>query len=749
MKPAEILTGTIHINPRGFGFFTPEKIAGQAPAGREADIFVPPVATLGAMNGDTVEIRLRPSRRDGDDRPEGEVVRIVQRGTITVIGEFQRDARGDGRVISDDRRNRTELYIPADAALEARDHDVVVTEVVSYPDGRPGSRLTGRVLSVLGQKGAPGVDMLAVFAKFGLPHHFPEAVLAEADVIDERIDPAELARRRDLRDQMIITIDGPDAKDLDDAVSVRSMEGGGFRLGVHIADVSHYVREDSGLDAEALRRATSVYLIDTVVPMLPQRLSNHLCSLNPNTDKLTLSCEMSIDARGKVVDHEIFESVIRSTERMTYGDVAAIIDDQTTPLADRYRALVPMLMAMAELHAIIERRRQNRGALDFDFPESEFSLAADGKPIDIQPAERTVSNRLIESFMVVCNETVAEHFQKARVPFVYRVHEPPDPAKLLVFDQMAGRFGMGLSLTDRVTPKDLQVLLARLEGQPLGPVLSRLLLRSLMQARYDPQNLGHFGLAAPFYCHFTSPIRRYPDLQDHRIIKAVLRDRRAAERFRALVADVSIQSSECERLADSAERDVEDMRKAQYMLNRIGEEYEGVVAGVVGFGFFVALPNTVDGLVHISTLPAGYVYDEAYMALFHPSGLPAIRLGDAVRIRVRDAHVDDREIDFELVRPKLNTETAPVRKTNDSPPQPFVVPSERRRKTRSDPRRAFREGSARPSRPGGSSRKESLQAKARSNPPTGRTGGPARTEDPAAPSARAGHPAGKQNRKRR
>lgn len=638
-------TGRIQLHQRGFGFLIQEKVPGEKAV---PDVFIPPDKTKYAMNGDTVLVKVDTANFPAGGKQEGEVVKIVSRNTTTVIGVYQENPNF-GFVLPEDKKIRDDIFIPKGDNLNAKNNDVVVCELTKFPGADKSAQ--GKIISVLGRKGDPGVDMLTVLAKYNLPQEFPQKVLDFVEVIPRGIPQSEMARRRDLRSEVIVTIDGADAKDLDDAVTVTKLGNGNYKLGVHIADVTHYVKENNVLDEEALKRATSVYLLDLVIPMLPQKLSNDLCSLNPNTDKLTLSCEMEIDQHGTVKHSDIFESVIRTTERMTYDDVNAILEQQDEALTEKYKAIVPMFKEMEELFQILRQKRHVRGAIDFDFTESYIELNEKGEPVDVRPFVRGVANRIIEEFMLAANECVAETYFWQKIPFVYRIHEDPDPEKLETFSEMATLMGVPIRLGRDIEPKDLQKVLERVKGTDAEHVLSKLLLRSMMQAKYSPNNLGHFGLAAKYYCHFTSPIRRYPDLQIHRLIKKQLNgelEGKQLERYHAVVAKASEISSEMERVAEQAEREVDDMKKAQYMHAHLGEEFEGVVSSVTNFGFFVELPNTIEGLVHINTLPQDVQYDEKRMILTSEH-YGTLQLGQKVRVQVASVDIDNREINFQYL----------------------------------------------------------------------------------------------------
>ncbi|HET7658723.1 MAG TPA: ribonuclease R, partial [Bacillales bacterium] len=516
----------------------------------------------------------------------------------------------------------------------------------------------GEVEQILGHKNDPGVDILSIIYKNGLPQAFPDEVMEEANAAPDQIDPSEIEGRRDLRGETIVTIDGADAKDLDDAVNVVELGNGNYKLGVHIADVSHYVKEGSALDQEAYERGTSVYLVDRVIPMIPHRLSNGICSLNPQVDRLTLSCEMEITPKGDVVNHEIFQSVIRTTERMTYTDVRKILLSEDDEVLDRYRDLVPFFNTMGKLANILTEKRRQRGAIDFDFTEAKVEVDEKGHPTNVVTRERSVAERLIEEFMLAANETVAEHFHWLDVPFLYRIHEDPKSEKLETFFKFITNFGFVVKGSpDSIHPGAMQELLETVSGEPEEAVISKVMLRSMQQAKYHHQSLGHFGLATEFYTHFTSPIRRYPDLIVHRLIRTYLIEKKADEStqksWEKKLPDIAKHTSEMERRAVDAERETDDLKKAEFMQDKIGEEYEGIVSGVTNFGLFIELPNTIEGLVHISYLTDDYYhYEENQYALIGERTGNVFRIGDDVKIRVMKVDLDERTIDFELVQMK-------------------------------------------------------------------------------------------------
>lgn len=641
-----LLRGKFIGHAKGFGFVAPD-IEGMD------DIFIPPHEVHGAMNGDIVLVRvLKETGGTHGDRREGTVTKVVERAKTSFVGTFQAN-RGFGFVVLDDKKLPMDIFIAKEDTLGAVDGHKVVVEIATWPDELKSA--TGFVTKILGHKNDPGIDILSIIYKHGIPPEFPKEVIEAAQAVPDQIAEDELAGRRDLRNETIVTIDGADAKDLDDAVTVTKNEDGTYKLGVHIADVSHYVTKDSALDLEARDRGTSVYLTDRVIPMIPHRLSNGICSLNPQVDRLTLSCEMIIDESGQVLKHEIFESVIKTTERMTYSDVYKILEEKDEALIERYQPLVPMFELMAELANILRQKRMNRGAIDFDFKESKVLVNEDGWPTDIVLRERTVAERLIEEFMLAANETVAEHFHWMNVPFIYRIHEDPKPEKLQRFFEFVTTFGLVIKGTgNSVHPKALQEILHSIEGLPEEPVISTMLLRSLQQARYYPESLGHFGLSTEFYTHFTSPIRRYPDLIVHRLIRTYLVNKDTSSETLAywnnVMAELADHSSEMERRAVDAERDTDALKKAQFMSDKIGEEFEGIVSSITNFGMFIELPNTVEGLVHISNMTDDYYhFDDRQMIMIGEHTNRQFRIGDGVRVRVTNVVIEESSIDFEIV----------------------------------------------------------------------------------------------------
>ena len=639
-----VYTGKIDVNKRGFGFV----FRGEG----KGDIFVPENAMKDAMNGDKVQVKVL-RETAGTKRAEGEILQIIERNNAKIIGVYE-ESKAFGFVIPEDTKIKHDIFIGKKNRNFAENGDVVVVEITKWPE--KGRNPEGLITEILGKKGDKGVDILTVVKKFNLPEEFPPNVLSYTDKISEVIEEKEIARRKDLRGDMIMTIDGADAKDLDDAVSVIKLDNGNYKLSVHIADVTHYVTEGSPIDTEAFKRATSVYLLDLVIPMLPKKLSNNLCSLNPFEPKLTLSCDMVIDAQGMVVEHEIYESIIESKLRATYEAVTQVLQGEMNEELEKYRPFIPMLKHMEELQMILEKKRVKRGAIEFDFPESKITLDKLGKPIKVSLYPREISNRIIEEFMLACNETVSEHMFWTHVPFIYRIHEEPDEEKLKAFTEFSFNLGYPVKLFAGVQPKLLQEILEKVKGQPAEPVLSKLLLRSMVQARYAPENVGHFGLAATYYSHFTSPIRRYPDLQIHRIIKEFLNgklDDKRARQLIPIVSEASKQASEMERVAVDAERELDALKKAEYMAGHIGETFEGIISSVTNFGLFVELPNTIEGLIHITSLYDDYyAYDDRYMTLIGERTGKKFTLGEKINVLVSNVNLDSREIFFEISTPE-------------------------------------------------------------------------------------------------
>lgn len=629
-------------HPKGFGFVEIE--------GQDEDIFIPESDTGTAMHQDKVRVIIRDGQKEGK-RKEGVVVKVLERGMPEIVGTYQLN-RDFGFVISDNPKFSKDIFIPRKEAAGIKNGDKVIAVITDY--GSKNKNPEGKIKENLGNIRTPGTDILAIVKSFGIPNEFPEKVMKQAQRVPDHVLDADRDGRLDLRYLQTVTIDGEDAKDLDDAISL-TKEGDIYHLGVHIADVSNYVQYNSALDKEALKRGTSVYLADRVVPMLPERLSNGICSLNQGEDRLALSCLMDINEKGKVVSHQIAETVINVDERMCYTDVKNILEDTDEEAKKRYEALIPMFFMMKELSGILRNSRHHRGSIDFDFPESKIILNAAGKAIDVKPYEANVATRIIEDFMLMANETVAREYCTEEIPFVYRTHDNPDPEKVESLLTLLHNQGVKIQKAkEEITPKEIQQIIEGIEGLPNEAMISRLVLRSMKQAKYTTECSGHFGLAAKYYCHFTSPIRRYPDLQIHRIIKDNLRGRLMregrTEHYAEILDEVARQSSVCERRADEAERESDKLKKAEYMSYHLGEEFEGIISGVTGWGLYVELPNTVEGLVHVNTLRDDYyVFDQETYELRGEMTKKVYKLGDKVRVRVADADKMLKTVDFELV----------------------------------------------------------------------------------------------------
>lgn len=635
--------GRLQGNPKGFGFLIPDN-------NELDDIFIPADCLNGAMHNDRVMVKIYKTASKNTKTGEGEVVRILDRANRTVVGTLEMD-RYLGFVVPDDKRISQDIFIPRDEIHGAKQGFKVVAEIYRWPDRRRNPE--GRIVEVIGHKDEVGTDIISIIRQFELPEEFPAEVVKAAERIPLEITEEEMKMRRDLRDMKMVTIDGADAKDLDDAVSIEKLENGNYLLGVHIADVSHYVTEESSLDREAMERGTSVYLVDRVIPMLPKELSNGICSLNPGEDRLALSVFMEIDLHGEVVDYKIEETVIRSTERMTYEDVNKMLEDNDPELIMQYSDLIEDFRHMEMLSSILRNKRMRRGSLDFDIDEAKITLDIKGKPVDVEAYERGVSNRIIEEFMLVCNETIAEYMAWSDIPLLYRVHEEPTVEKLLEFNEFIHNFGYHLKgVGGEIHPKSLQNLLDKIKGTREEDIISAVMLRSMKKARYSSEPLGHFGLAAKYYTHFTAPIRRYPDLTIHRIIKEFIHGRVTEDRAEQLENTLPRLADHCslrERVAEEAERKTDDLKKAEYMLDKIGLEYEGIISGVTNYGFYVQLENTVEGLVRVTALDDDYyVYNEKHYCLIGERTNKIYRLGDTVRIKVAGVDISLHNIDFVL-----------------------------------------------------------------------------------------------------
>ena len=659
------LEGRLQMSGRSFGFVIPAD-------SNEADVYIPRDGLMNAMHGDQVAVRILNSSGSDGRRAEGTITKIIHRANTHIAGLI-RVKKGLANVTPTQTKISGEILITRRAANGARDGDEVIVEITRWPEA--GKKAQGKVVEILGRQGAPGVDVLGVMAVHGIAREFPPDVAQAAQQTPTAISAAELDGRRDLRELPVVTIDSEDAKDLDDAVHVEKLAPGRHRLSVHIADVSHYVRENSPLDREARQRGTSVYLVDRVIPMLPARLSDGICSLNQGEDRLTLSAVMEFDDQGGILSYEIFPSVIRVRTRLSYTIVRRILAGQDAVLRSEYASLVPMLEEMERLAAILRQKRLRRGAIDFDLPEIKVKLDEAGHTVGIEKRLRTVAESIIEEFMLAANETVAEHMSRREIPFVYRVHADPDPEKMLKLADLLRSVGQTPGAWTDVKPRDLQQALLRLEGRPEEKMISTVMLRSLKQARYEAENAGHFGLAAKYYTHFTSPIRRYPDLIVHRLIRETLTARLSPERrdqLNSLLPQIAADSSDRERAATEAERESVDMKIAEYMTQFIGEEFPASISGVTAFGLFVELENGVEGLVHISSLEDDYyVYQEDQLCLIGERLKKRYRLGDAVTVRLTGTSPAERTIDFVLAS-SLPKTTLPAGGKKLQPPRPTL-----------------------------------------------------------------------------
>lgn len=635
------MVGVFESSRKSFGFVRIE--------GEEEDIFISGKDINGALHNDKVQVIITAKGKDGK-RKEGRVIRILERGTQTIVGTYEKSGNY-GFVVPDNLRFSKDIYIPAGKNLGAVNGHKVIVSIKNYGDEEHNPE--GVVISVIGHINDPGTDIMSIVAAYDIPCEFPKEVMEYLNDIPDKVGPEEMQGRKDLRSLTTVTIDGEDAKDLDDAITLYK-DGENYILGVHIADVSHYVKENSPLDKEAVNRGTSVYLVDRVIPMLPHKLSNGICSLNKGVDRLALSCVMTIDPKGKITDHEISETVINVNERMSYTDVRKIITDKDEATMEKYRELVPMFYLMDELAKKLRDVRHKRGSIDFDFPESRIVLDDKGRPVSIEAYERNTATKIIEDFMLAANETVAQDIFWQEIPFVYRTHDNPDPEKINALAAFINNFGYAIKISpDEIHPKELQKFLEKIEGTDEEPLLSRLTLRAMKRAQYTTECTGHFGLAAKYYTHFTSPIRRYPDLQIHRIIKENLKDRISEKRiahYRDILDEVAKQSSLMERRADDAERDVEKLKKTEYMKQRIGQCFDGVISGITSWGIYVELPDTIEGMVRITELEGDcFKYDESRYEMYGEHTKKTYRLGEHVRVKCTGADIVQKTIDFKFV----------------------------------------------------------------------------------------------------
>lgn len=635
-----VKSGVFTAHAKGFGFVTIE--------GEEEDIFIPAEQVNGAMHQDIVEVSILPLATGR--RREGNILRVTERGMKEVVCTYE-ESKNFGFAVPDNTKFCKDIFIPKEFSKGAVAGHKVVVEITNY--GKNGKNPEGKVIEILGHINDPGVDILSIVRAYGLPVEFSEKIMNQVENVAKPVSEADMSGRKDLREVVMVTIDGEDAKDLDDAVSL-SMEGENYLLGVHIADVTNYVQEHSALDVEALSRGTSVYLVDRVIPMLPHALSNGICSLNQGEDRLALSCLMTINPKGEVIDHEIAETVIRVDRRMSYTNVKKILVEQDASAIAAYEEFVPMFKLMEQLAGILRKKRMSRGSIDFDFPETKVILDENGKPIDIKPYDRNVATMIIEDFMLIANETVAGDYFWQEIPFVYRTHDKPDAEKMHKLSTFIGNFGYRIHMgNDEIHPKELQKLIDKISGSDEEALIARLTLRSMKQAKYTTECTGHFGLAAEHYCHFTSPIRRYPDLQIHRIIKENLRGRmntKRREHYEKILPEVAKQASSRERRAEEAERETIKQKKVEYMEAHLGEEFEGIISGVTEWGFFVELPNTVEGLVRAVDLRDDYYryLPDTYELIGERTGR-SYKLGQKVTVCVAATDKFVRTIDFKLM----------------------------------------------------------------------------------------------------
>ena len=632
------LIGTFISHPKGFGFVEID--------GRDEDLYIPENFVNGAFHKDTVKVSLL-SGQNGR-RQEAQVIEILARGMKQIVGIYDKSSKNYGFVIPDNTKISEDVFVPIERSKGAVSGHKVVCELTDY--GKNNRKPEGKITEILGHVNDPGVDIMSIVKGYELPIEFSEKIMHQAERVANEVSEADMAGRRDLRDVQMVTIDGEDAKDLDDAVSL-TRDGAFYQLGVHIADVTNYVQENSALDWEARERGTSVYLVDRVIPMLPHKLSNGICSLNAGENRLALSCLMTIDQKGEVVSHEIVESVIKVDRRMSYTSVRKILEDRDEAEIKECGELVSMFELMRELAGILREKRKKRGSIDFDFPESKIILDRQGHPVEIRPYERNVATKIIEDFMLIANETVAEHYHWMELPFVYRTHDNPDPEKISKLSTFIRNFGYSIkSKQEEIHPKELQKLLAKIEDTPEEALISRLTLRSMKQAKYTIDCTGHFGLACQYYCHFTSPIRRYPDLQIHRIIKEQIRGKlneKRIDHYNEILPEVAKHSSEMERRADEAERETDKLKKVEFMEHHIGEIYEGVISSITAWGVYVELPNTIEGMIHVSMLPGDYFYydEETYEMVGQATDI-RYKLGQTLKVRVNATDKISRTIDF-------------------------------------------------------------------------------------------------------
>ena len=641
-KKKKKIEGIFRATEKSFGFVEIEN---------EEDLFIAAKNVNGALNGDIVQVIID-KPKEGTKRAEAKIVKICNREKETVVGIFQK-SKNFGFVVPDDKKFATDIFISKSKCKNAKNNDKVIAKIIKYP--KDGKNAEGEIIEVLGNVNQAGVDMLSVIKEFNLPNEFPSFVKEEAEKISQEINKKDINNRRDLRDNIIFTIDGEDAKDLDDAISVSKTKDGNYMLDVHIADVSYYVKESSKLDREAIKRGTSVYMFDRVIPMLPFELSNGICSLNAGKDRFALSCSMEIDNKGKVITSDVYKSIIKVTERMTYTNVNKIINNQDDVILNKYSKYIDKFKLMEELALILKNRRLEQGYLNLDIPESKIILDENGRAIEVKKYETTFANEIIEQFMLTANESIAEKFYWLEAPFIYRVHEEPEYEKIQETNKFLFNIGEKIKANrDNIRPKAFSDVLEKLKGTEYEKVISTLILRTLKLAKYESENKGHFGIASKYYCHFTSPIRRYPDLFIHRVISEYLENNYNLNQERKNELDNKAKkyaetSSECEKVATKAERDAEDIKKAEFMQNKIGEEYEGIISSITSFGMFVELENTVEGLIRFEDMGNEYfVYDENRKTLIGEKTNRVFKIGDQVKIKVIEANKILKKIAFEL-----------------------------------------------------------------------------------------------------
>ena len=639
--------GIYRKNQKGYGFVKIEE--------QEEEIYIAKENSLNALNGDTVSIEiLQEANKEKDKKAEGKIVKIIRHEKDTVVGTFQK-SRNFGFVVPDDKNFGTDIFISKSNWGKARNNHKVMVKITQYP--KKGKNAEGKIIEVLGGVNEAGVDMLSLIKQYELPYKFPEEVVAEAKSFGNEIDKKDIQNRKDLRKDIIFTIDGEDAKDLDDAIHVEKLSNGNYKLDVHIADVSYYVREKSELDKDAYLRGTSIYMLGRVIPMLPRELSNGICSLNAGQDRYTLSCSMEITPKAKIVNSDIYKAVINVTERMNYTDVQKILDKSDKKILKKYEKYIKDFELMAELATILKEKRKENGYLNLDIPESKITLDENGFAIDVSKYETYFANEIIEQFMLAANETVAEKFYWLQAPFIYRNHEAPDLDKVKDLNKVLYNFGYKIKISkeDIIYPNEFAKILDDVKGKEAEKVVSNIILRTLRVAKYEAENKGHFGIASKYYCHFTSPIRRYPDLFIHRIISKYLEDDYMVNEFwikkyEKRAGKRADNCSERERTATKVEREAEDIKKAEYMENKIGEEYEGIVSSVTNFGIFVELDNTIEGLIRYENLGDEYfIYNEERREAIGEQSHKVYKIGDKVKIRVADANKLLRKIDFEII----------------------------------------------------------------------------------------------------